>query len=210
MNKNVIIAVVVVIILLLAGGAYMMLGKSKTATQGIYPQAAQNKPSNNVFSSIQDALSKSLSLQCSFTDESGRKIDSSIKSGAVRADITAVKPEDSGSVLMKDKKVYFWNAKMAIVMDMPDVTVAPGATGQTNQGASMLAAMEKYKQYCKPAVLSDSLFTPPADVKFQSMSDMMKGQMMPTGTSKMPAYPSGAVPTQYQQMMQQHQPPAGY
>ena len=53
------------------------------------------------------------------------------------------------------------------MMDLPD-------GGQNANSADTLAELEKYKDSCKPTVVADSMFVPPADVKFQDLSKMMQ------------------------------------
>lgn len=202
MNTKIIVAIIALVVLL--GGGYLIYGKSKTAPQTLKanPQPTQ-KVQGNIFNSIQDALSRSLSLQCSFTDEAGRQITSYIKNGAVRADFTAQDPKQSGSVIIKNNTVYFWNGKQGFMMAMPVYPTGTaqnsqnGTSNSNSQGQNMIATMEKYKNSCKPAVVADTLFTQPSDVTFQDMSKIMQPQTtLPTGM---------AVPSSYQQYMHQYQ-----
>ncbi len=221
MNSKIVIAIIVLILILGVGG-FLLVGKSKAPSQSQTTGAEPTKPTqNNIFTSIKDALSKSISLQCSFTDESGRQITAYIKNGLVRSDIVATDPKQSGSVILaKDKKVYFWNGKQGFMMVMPSVEptqpaamekTPTGTTSSGNEAQDMMAAMEKYKNSCKPAVVADSEFTPPTDVTFQDMSKMMQPQVtLPAGAKGTTG--GYAVPSQYQQYMQQNQQktPQGY
>lgn len=206
MKKGVLIAVVVIILLVIGASGYLATRHSNSSMQP-YGQAAKTTPSS-VFGSIQDALTnKALSLSCDFTDANGIHVVAYIKSGAIRSDVTGKTPQESGSVLIKDKKMYFWNATMGMMMDMPAMTVTPTPGANTNQTQSTVADLEKYKESCKPAVLSDSLFTLPANVKFTDESQMMQQMHMPTTSpttsgSTSPSTGGYAIPTQYQQYMQ--------
>lgn len=174
-NSKLIIGVVVVVVLALLGfGAFKFLG-SKGSSTG-------TGQSGNVFTSIKDALSKSVSLQCDYTDETGIKTTAYIKAGAIRSDTTGKTPEESGSAIIKDKKMYFWNSQGGFMMEFKDDKTTP-STAPSNIGEKpedVMNSLEKYKESCKPAVVSDSLFTPPADVKFQDFSQLMK---VPTGAA---------------------------
>ncbi len=196
MNQKVLIAVVLFV--LLGGGGYMVL--SKKSSSG----SPATSSGGNVFTSIKDALSKSLSLECTFTDEGGRQTKSYLKNGAVRADITAKDPKESGSVIVKSKTMYFWNGKTGFTMLIPEETGTPKQTGAketTPEGANIVESMEKNKESCKPAVVSDSLFTPPADVVFQDFSKMMQ---LPTGAQGANPVPS----IDYTQFIPSSEPPA--
>jgi hypothetical protein len=184
-NKNFIIAGAVIVLIIIAAGAYLLMGKNQSTEN--QQSSAPNQENASVFSTIKDALSKSVSLECNFTDESGRSTVSYIKNGAVRANISASDPSQSGSVIVKDNRMYFWNEEGGFTMEFTDEMmegVAP--TGQSSQGQDIVATLEKYKESCKAAVVSDSLFTPPSDVKFQDYSSMIKN-LAPTGSSSAPA-----------------------
>lgn len=205
MNKNLIIVAIVIVLILFGLGGFMLLAKNRTAPATSSANTVVSPTSANVFSSIKDALSRSISLQCSFTDETGRKIESSIKNGAVRSDITSKIAAESGSVIVKDKKIYFWNSKGGFIMEMPEISVTPkpGTSGaQAAQGQEVIASLEKYKEFCKPAVVADSLFIPPSDVKFQDVSSVIKNAA-PSGGVNVPS----VNPTDYQQMINKYSNP---
>ncbi len=199
MKKKYLIIAVVLVIAVGGGLLFVMNNKSNSVDK----MTGKPEQSNNSFSSIKDALSKSVSLTCDFTDEKGNHVQTNIKNGAVRADITSDDPQNSGSTIIKDKKMYFWNAKTAMMIDMPDVEVTPGTqntqqsnTENGNSNQDILKEMEKYKSSCNPAVVADSLFTPPTDREFTDYSKMMP-----------PAAQNGSEvnPEEYQKMMQQYQ-----
>ncbi len=190
-NKIIIAAAAVI---LLGIVAFFLLSRNKMVN--LSPSG-----SDNAFTSIQDALSKSISLECEFTDESGRITKSYIKNGAVRADFTSQNAEESGSVIMKDKKMYFWNSKGGYTMELPDDVKTDTTTGETeSQGSDILKAMEEFKDKCKPAVVSDSLFTPPTDVTFTDMS-----KLIPTGASQNGSQTPQMSQEEIQKYMQQYQ-----
>ena len=171
-NKGIIIAIVAVV-LLLAGGFIVMKNNQKIASNPSAGSLAQPDTSKgeSVITSIKDALSKSMTLTCEFTDERGRGTKSYVKNGAVRADITSPNANEAGSFIIKDKKMYFWNDKQAMMMEIP--AEANTQTKQGGQEQELMNSMEEYKDHCKPGVVADSLFTPPADIKFTDFSKMM-------------------------------------
>ncbi|RJQ35773.1 hypothetical protein C4559_06380 [Candidatus Microgenomates bacterium] len=168
-SKQLIIAAV--LLLLLAGGGYLFLNKS-SSQPGAATTDTSKKEDGSVFGSIKDALSKSLSLQCEYSDESGRKTMVYIKGGAIRSNVSGKTPEESGSSIVKDGKLYFWNSKEGIMMafNMQDLgkEITPVQSGENPQ--SVVQDLEKYKENCKPATVDSSLFTPPSDVKFTDFS----------------------------------------
>lgn len=209
-SKQFLIIGVVSLLILVGAGAYLLLANKATSTPA--PQTATNSPTptvedKNVFSSIQDALSKSLSLQCDYTGEDGTKTVAYLKAGAIRSDITGKTAQSSGSVIIKDNKMYYWNGKQGITMEFNVSEVMKGVSpsvspktspSQAKQGESVMQDLEKYKQYCKPAVVADSLFVPPADVKFVDYS-----KMMPSGVSSQ----GGVTEEQIKALQKQYQTP---
>ena len=194
MKKGALVAVAVAILLVIGAGAYLA-SKHRAPVMQPSMQVQKQSPSP-LFSSIQDALSnKALSLRCDFTDANGERVVAYIKNGAILADVIVNTPQESGSVLMMNKKIYFWNASTGMMMDMPNMTVTPTPGASTSQTQSAVADLEKYKESCKQAVVADSLFVLPTNVKFTDESQVMNS--MPTSA----VGPTGgyAVPTQYQQ-----------
>lgn len=168
-SKQLIIAAI--LILLLAGGGYLFLNKSSSKPAASTTDTSK-KEGGSVFSSIKDALSKSLSLQCEYSDESGRKTMVYIKGGAIRSNVSGKTAQESGSSIVKDGKLYFWNSKEGIMMafNMQDLgkEITPVQSGGNPQ--SSVQDLEKYKENCKPAAVDSSLFSPPSDVKFTDFS----------------------------------------
>jgi len=125
----------------------------------------------SVFESIKDAMSKSLSLQCDYT--SGNvKSTVYIKGKSLRSET-----DSQGSkiyAILKDNKLWSWSDKdkNGIIMDLTDTQNQ--ATGGQKSGDDIIGEVEKYKQNCKQTVVSDSMFNPPSDIKFQDLSQMFK------------------------------------
>lgn len=168
---------VLVILLLLGVGSYFYMGSKGTTPS--------NSTGGNVFTSIKDALSKSLSLKCVYKDEQGVQTTTYIKSGAVRVSMEGVTEKDQpNSIILKGKKMYMWNevSKTGFIFAMAEPVVTPGQEAQVkkSQDAEVLAGIEKYKDSCKTEVISDSFFSVPTDVKFQDMEDLTKSFQVPT------------------------------
>ena len=196
MNKALPI-IIVVILLLLGGGAYLVLqnGQGQQSTPGTSTQQGQTQQ-GNIFTSIKDALSKSLSLECTYKDAKGTETKTYIKSGAVRVDakVTTAGSEANSQTILKEKKMYAGDpaTKKGVVFEIPEESLktTPSAEQPSgeNKGEDFLAEIEKYKDACKTSAVSDSLFVPPSDVEFQDFSKMF--QNLPTGASDNGAPPS--------------------
>src|SRR3989344_7062324 len=111
MNKS--LPVIIVVILLLLGGGAFLAFKNKPAQPGaVNTNVGQGQTQDgNVFTSIKDALSKSLSLECTYKDEKGTETKTYIKAGAVRLDAqsTAAGSEANSQAIFKDRKLYSWD-----------------------------------------------------------------------------------------------------
>lgn len=206
--------VIIVVVLLLLGGAffYFNVAGKKTLKPS---EMLQQGSGQNVFTSIKDALSKSVSLECKYKDEKGREYKTDIKAGAVRVTVKS-EPEskEPNNFLMKGTKMYMWNENtkkgFVYAWQLPEGTT-PGATkpsvaatGQTNQSQSILAQIEKFKDACHPAVLPDSLFTQPSDVEFQDMETIQKQFMQKANPVDNAA--SGYSQEDIQKMIKQYAP----
>lgn len=207
MNKKILGAVLV---LLLAVGAFLYMNPSSPLKSGTM-QSGSPATGTSPFTSIQDALSRSLSLECTFTDDSGRQTKSYVKAGAVRTDFTGKTAADTGSAIIKDKKMYYWNnsKKEGFMMEVPAVTPGKSESGSTpsnsslgkgNSASEVYAMLEKFKNSCKASTVADSLFTPPTDIKFQDYSEMMKGLQQMMNNSKTGGFNEDSV----KQMMQKY------
>lgn len=161
-------------ILLIAGGVIVLLAVGYFFMK---PKTQDLTGTPNVFISVKDALSKNLSLVCDFKDEKGQITKSYIKNGAVRVSTTDGK-QASEIIILKDK-MYMWDEKTKMGFVYPikteDQTSKVGMTGtEVTQSETYLGMIEKYKDSCKTSIVSDSLFTPPTDVKLQDMSKLLE------------------------------------
>lgn len=184
------IVLIIVAILLLGGVAAWYY---QVTRNGSTPQEA-------ISNSVKEAVVKSISMVCESTKD-GKTSKTSIKNGSVRSDITSANPAEAGSIILKDKTVYIWNAqKQGYTMKLPkDGEQMSGGVplDSMTQLADMEQLLENSDQSCKPAIISDDLFVPPTDVTFIDAS-----QMQPSGMQ----YPSVTIdPTQMQQYMDQYQ-----
>lgn len=167
------IIIIVVILLLLGVGAYFVLGNGKNSMMG----SAVNK-----ITSAKDMLTASVSMHCEY-DENNMHSKVDIKNGAVRVDSTGQTEDQNGSIILKGKKMYMWRGTEGYVYDIPDEVDENGKTvdSQSTQKEDLMKSLEAYKDACKPAVVSDSIFNPPSDVTFSDVNSMMKqntGDMM--------------------------------
>lgn len=202
---------VLVILILLGVGGYFYMSSKGTVPKTPFGTASNNA-GGNVFTSIKDALSKSLSLKCIYKDERGVQTTTYIKGGAVRVTMEGVKEKDQpNSIILKDKKMYMWDEvnKTGFTFTMTEPVITPGqeVEAKKSQDAEVLSEIEKYKDSCKTEVISDSFFSVPTDVKFQDMSaftENLKNQAPATGAGS-----TGDQQKALEELMKQITPEAG-
>lgn len=215
MNTKSAVVVGVLLVLAIGGGAWLVSGKDQAAKTEVpaVSTSQESSGSGTLFASIKDALSKSISLECNFTnamdlgeksEKKDLKVTAYIKNGAMRmhsATIADDIAQTDSDVIFKDEKMYIWSSKSGgIVMELPEIDAknAPvvGGPGQNN-GAEVFEELEKFKDSCKPAVVADSMFVPPSDVRFQDLTPMM--QQLPS------AVPTASVdPEEVKKLMEQY------
>lgn len=176
--------IVVLLVILLAGGYFLY--SSQKAKQTTPTAASTQQASGNIFTSIKDALSKSLSLKCDYPDGKGNTVTTYIKGGAVRVmESISESNKGTGQTLMKDNKMYIWDDKTkqgtVFTLDTKAIENAKetaqknaNVTTSPNKKDDFLNGLEQYKKYCKPTTVSDSLFTVPTDIKFVDLNEQMK------------------------------------
>ncbi len=206
MGKNGLLIGAVVVVIVLGAIGFMVMGKNKPSNTMAPSASPSPKQESGMISSIKDALAKSMSLECDYATPQGVNVKAYIKNGKIRSDITGKTAAETGSSIIMDKTMYFWNAQTAMKMTLPDVSVTPAA-GQDKmmQNDTGVDALEQYKNHCHAAAVDDSHFVLPTGVKFQDLSSMMK-TMTPSGTK---TAPTGGAMTQeqIQEMMKKYQNP---
>lgn len=206
MNKKLGIIVGVIILILIGGAAVAFMN---TRSTGSTPEAGKPGGSkSNIFSSIQDALSKNLVLKCDIKTPEGSKTTTYIKAGKIRVDTTGKTADAAGSVIMKDNKMYFWNDQGGFMMEFNLSDIEKNTQDNAQQTnvqdpKEYLSMIEKYKDSCSPAAVDDSLFVPPANVKFQDLSKLIKA--IPSGANSSGA--QGVNQTQIEELMKQYSQP---
>lgn len=217
MNK---LIIGVVVVLLLGAGAYYLYSQMNVSPmKKVTESVMKGKDSaGNMFTSIKDAMGKSMSLSCDYTNDDGAHVVTYVKAGAVRVQTDDPKSKEGvQNILLKDSKMYMWSettkAGFMYTIKAPE-SVSPQPTltrdiesetglSSGDKQESVLAQIEKFKDSCKAGTVADSMFVVPTDVKFQDMDVMMK-QVVPSGV------PSTTGSADYQQyvkdMMKQYAP----
>lgn len=198
-----IISIIAIVVVFGIGGYFYLNSRGLSPKT---PLRLGNKSSEGMFNSIQEALSKSMSIKCIYKDEKGVETTTYIKNGNVRMMMTNSKdpnskdPEELNNIIIKDKKMYMWSdqTKKGFVFEDAEPNTSPYPTFKVEKGLepekkpgveqqeSILAQIEKYKDACKVEKIADSMFNIPTDVQFEDMNKVQE-QMM----KQIPQAPSG-------------------
>jgi hypothetical protein len=94
-----------------------------------------------------------------------------IKDSKMRIDTL---PADAHAIYNGDL-IYSWSGESGTVMKMSDIQkLSEGAPYKQPSQQDMLNKAKDTNSKCEPYAVSDSLFTPPADVDFKDMAEMLK------------------------------------
>lgn len=150
-----------------------------TETAQPTPMAAKEEPKKdgNIFTSIADAVQRSIPIKCEYTTEKGEKAVTYIKGKKVYIEGVDEATKDTRS-LITDDKIYFWSVskKQGMTIDIPkagdDSSKSKVSMGQTSVRSSqdVVNELQKNQNKCSPAVIADSVFDVPTDVKFSGFN----------------------------------------
>jgi len=175
-NKNILIAVGVVILIAII--LFISQGKTKPSnnTNNTLFKNENTQESNGIIGSIKEAIANSMSFKCEYNIENNKTIVY-VKNKSIRIEGSWQAKSNTG-MIMKDNKLWTWDNEKKEGMIMP-----LNPSQEENQGSSsedIINGLEAQKQFCKVALVDDSMFIPPTDVKFQDLSQFME-QLQLTG-----------------------------
>lgn len=137
-----------------------------------------DKTQDNVFTSIRDAMSKSIVLRCEYLDEDGETTIAHIK-GKVIA-LEAAKPDADGKIIKgiaMDEKLYFWadGAEKGTYFNIldPEDKEDEGTSMQGDKVQNIddiINKLEANKEKCSNAQVPASMFELPQGVEFEEWS----------------------------------------
>lgn len=146
--------------------AWFFLGKGKGGVSlpgGIKKEAGE--AGETFTGKLKDAIAKGVPMKCTYTQD-GNTGTSYIKGSKVYAEIASQGKE--GYIIMVDKCMWTWNKgetqgfKMCFETNVWE--------GEEEAGAAATEA----EYNCSPALISDSQFNPPGNVKFMTIEEMIK------------------------------------
>ena len=175
MKKNNLVFIIIALIVI---GGIVFFVKNKPATKTnqevVPPTEKTQEKKTSVFESIKDAMAKSLSFKCEYSTNNNKTV-AYVKGTSMRID-GFITGKATGTII-KNNKLWSWD------MDKKEGIIMPLDMNKDQELSQekMVENLEKEKQFCQVTVVSDSVFNPPADVKFQDLSKLFeKISNMPT------------------------------
>lgn len=156
-----------------------LAGNNQTGSE----QNSLGETIGNGIESIKDAMSKGLTLECSYTDEQNQKFVSYVKGKSVRSIIENPSSSSTPSnFLLIGTTMYMWpsggpNQGFTITVDEEAAKKAQEQTqgaGDVDKATNtdLIGTLETYKNNCKQSSVDDSLFEKPANINFQDFSSI--------------------------------------
>lgn len=189
MKKNNLIIIAVVVILLLLGAWFFLFNKK---TPGIGQQTAstggsqEQQSAPSIKESLLGLLEKGTGIKCTVEDSQG-KYDVTAQGEKVRIDgMDFPDPKNptasqKGSMINDGTWAYIWNGKEGMKFNLKDMQQNSSTTANPDEKSTDWKAWAQQmetsgaKYDCNPTVAIGSDFTPPSDVKFQDLGELLKG-----------------------------------
>lgn len=178
------------IILLIIGGLgyYFFNGKKqeKTPENKVNTTQEKQEKKETVVEKIKDLVAQNVSLKCTYQVD-GAKITTYIKGKNKFRTIVETK-EGVNESIFAGNKIYSWDQKRkeGMVMSVDLIKSQQNKTTKIEDPEKQIEEMEKVKANCQRVNFSDSVFNPPADVKFQDFDKIQ--QMMEQGNFQIPEF----------------------
>lgn len=184
MNRNVQIVIGVLVLIILGAGAFLMFknsSKTPVATQNSQTPVAEQNPASTQ-KSIKDLLTSGQAQKCTYRDKMA-EVDVEgtvyVAGGRMRSDYTSKTGGQTimGHMVVSDNKSYIWMDGQSMGMMM---AFDPNRTPEAAPTGSQSVDVNKLIDYnCSGWTSDNSVFTPPANIKFQNLGEVKA----PTGSS---------------------------
>ncbi|MCC7356819.1 MAG: hypothetical protein IT410_04400 [Candidatus Doudnabacteria bacterium] len=185
-TNKIILGLAIVVVLIGAAMYYTATKDEKSLAGNNQTGSEQNslgETLGNGIESIKDAMSKGLTLECSYTDEQNQKFVSYVKGKSVRSIIENPSSSSTPSnFLLIGTTMYMWpsggpNQGFTITVDEEAAKKAQEQTqgaGDVDKATNtdLIGTLETYKNNCKQSSVDDSLFEKPANINFQDFSSI--------------------------------------
>lgn len=166
--------IAIVIIIVIASGTVLLFSRNKiTIPENSRTNVTTEKKAESnkvgIIESIRGAMAKSLSVKCEYNTGIVKTV-AYIKGTFIRMEASWA--GNNTGTLIKNNQIWTWNMERMEGVIMPlqinkNYKVAPDPE-------EIITTLEKEKQFCNQAVVPDSVFNPPANIKFQDMSKLFE------------------------------------
>lgn len=162
----------VVIILLLIGAYFLISNKQKKPQTPISEMKSQPTTAPLIKSSLLDLITQGKNLNCTFSTMKDKTESSGtvyISGKNIRTDFTTIVEgkKNTGSMIRDENYTYVWGMGMAQGIKMKNSVVESTGSAQSKQYFDPTAKVD-YK--CQPWIVNNSIFSPPANIKFNDFS----------------------------------------
>ncbi len=176
----------IIFIVLLIGAGYFLLNNNKTEKKPSKEkiQEAVNQKKQDVVQEIKEMAYKNVSLKCIYETPEGTKVTTYLKGkDQIRSKIEN-KNQKSETIFLKNK-IYVWdnNTKEGMILNVNQNIKNENEKIKIENPDKYLEELEKVKAKCSQTILSDNIFQPPADIKFQDLDKIQ--EMMNQGNFQM-------------------------
>jgi len=126
----------------------------------------------NAFTSIKDAVDRSIALRCEYNDDNGEKTIANIVGKQIRLDSQSTSTQGNFHGVIKDNKMYIWadTSKDGMMIDFSKIKDDSLKMGDKpiRSTDDIITKLEEKKDTCKTTTAAASQFDLPSDVKFTS------------------------------------------
>ncbi|MCS6956630.1 MAG: hypothetical protein NZM02_02175 [Patescibacteria group bacterium] len=166
----------IILIVLLIGAGYFFLNNKKQKNS-VSKKTQENtiQKQENIAQKIKEMISKNLKIKCTYqTDNKTTKVTTYLKGeNNIRVKIEG-KNQNSEAIFIKGK-MYSWDnkTKQGLIISINQLTEKKDKTIVENP-KKYIEELEKTKTYCQQENFSDSIFQPPANIKFQDLDKIQE------------------------------------
>lgn len=206
MKKTNLIIITVVVILLLLGAWFFIFNKKAPGAgqQSVSPggsQIQEEQTTPGIKEGLLGLLEKGTGIKCTVEDAQG-KYDVTAQGEKVRIDgMDFPDPKNptasqKGSMINDGTWAYIWNGKEGMKFNLKDMDQNPSSAANPDEKSTDWKAWAKSmetsgaKYDCTPTVATGGDFTPPTDVKFQDLGELLKGLQQVQNNPNVPIDPN--------------------
>lgn len=184
MNKKVLIGLVVVVLVIAGGWFAYSQSKDKDDTQTKSSTDTAENTDDSIFGSSTNTLRGLLGYKnavCTYSDQDVNGVIYVANKDRMRYNFTSVNPDHpSGGMIMTDDVQYIWDdaTKEGFMIrgGSDDEDVDSEGSSALNEDDDSIDLDQEYEFDCKKWSVDQSIFTPPSDVTFADMDELIRQQ----------------------------------